>query len=678
MNKIRYPITLGLLFILAACDGNLDQIYTTGTQPEQIQFPTKEVLIASPAITFTHTPEPTVTPMPKYPFLEGTLIPDGSDVISSKNASQMIELAQWGKPSITDLKFSPDGKFIAAATSKDLKIYNADSLDNFVEISKENTLQIQFINNGSYLVVLHPGKLEIWEMDASPQLLKKIDLQNIDNFIKYSIQSSIASNIIVLNINKQIQVFNSDFQKLFIIDTSEGEPGIFAFTVSADGKLLAVGKRDGSISTYSVETMAVVGKNQANPYNQDPVEELTFSPDNQYIFYKTYNSSIGIRKIDDDTFYYMEKIFPWVDLQLHGRAKIHSSSASNITLASDDWEFRNFDFTNQKTTKFDSHLKGVMVDISSDGHFAVIASTDLEILSIQDGKTISRATNQYSVYPGWRSTIQWGDTMFGYNNPDLETIFLRSSETGELIKTYNGFQFALYGNSIALADEKILCIKDVVSGKDKVCIETNKDIFTCGLRFSQGGDLLIQDACKVAILYSTDTLAPINQFGLSYNTHLSYFNLFGPKNDFFIADKDDVIQRWNSHNGKVPKVIGEYPNGPLLGSGDGTKLVYHSISSKERKAFFIVCQVIQNEVQCEKYLESVPVFNGNYALSPDGNILAFFNLWSRSVEFWDLQSKVKVNTINVVNDPLGISFSPDGNRILIASNDGFHVWGLEP
>jgi WD40 repeat protein len=128
----------------------------------------------------------------------------------------------------------------------------------------------------------------------------------------------------------------------------------------------------------------------------------------------------------------------------------------------------------------------------------------------------------------------------------------------------------------------------------------------------------------------------------------------------------------------VSKVIGEYwPIGPLLVSGDGTKLVYHSISSKERKAFFIVCQVVQNEVQCEKNLESVPVYD-NYALSPDGNILAFVNLWSRSVEFWDLQSKMKVNTINVGNDPLGISFSPDGNRILIASNDGFHVWGLKP
>ena len=80
--------------------------------------------------TATSTPTPTIIPTtpPWIPVLAGTPVPQPSAAISPANADRVIQLARWGKGSISDVVFSPDGELLAVASSVGIYLYHADTL----------------------------------------------------------------------------------------------------------------------------------------------------------------------------------------------------------------------------------------------------------------------------------------------------------------------------------------------------------------------------------------------------------------------------------------------------------------------------------------------------------------------------------------------------------------------
>ncbi len=79
------------------------------------------------------TPSPTSTPVP--PDLVGTPIPQSLTTISPQNAGQVTQLARWGKGTVNMVKYSPDGRFLAVASSLGIYLYDAQTLEEvrFIE-----------------------------------------------------------------------------------------------------------------------------------------------------------------------------------------------------------------------------------------------------------------------------------------------------------------------------------------------------------------------------------------------------------------------------------------------------------------------------------------------------------------------------------------------------------------
>ena len=73
---------------------------------------------SSAITTFTATamPPPTTTPIP-LPVLAGTTIPQPEAVISSENVAGVVQLARWGKGTVEQIAYSPDGNLLALASS---------------------------------------------------------------------------------------------------------------------------------------------------------------------------------------------------------------------------------------------------------------------------------------------------------------------------------------------------------------------------------------------------------------------------------------------------------------------------------------------------------------------------------------------------------------------------------
>jgi hypothetical protein len=81
------------------------------------------------APTATLTPTATATPTPLVlPVLAGTPYPQPNQPISLTNANQVVQLARWGKGTVNQVIFSPDGRLLAVASSLGIYLYDAETL----------------------------------------------------------------------------------------------------------------------------------------------------------------------------------------------------------------------------------------------------------------------------------------------------------------------------------------------------------------------------------------------------------------------------------------------------------------------------------------------------------------------------------------------------------------------
>jgi WD40 repeat protein len=80
-------------------------------------------------------------------------MPVGSAVISPANARQLTEIAQWGKGTPTELAFSPDGHWLAVASTAGLTLYDARTLAEQRFIPLPDATAVTFSPDSAMLAV---------------------------------------------------------------------------------------------------------------------------------------------------------------------------------------------------------------------------------------------------------------------------------------------------------------------------------------------------------------------------------------------------------------------------------------------------------------------------------------------------------------------------------------------
>lgn len=108
----------------------------------------------APTVTTTSSfaPSTTATPSQFIPRLDGTLYPQPATTISPENAARMVELARWGRGTVNEIAWSPDGKHIAVASSIGIYLYDPDTLkqSHFIETTY-NVNSVAFSPDGRTL-----------------------------------------------------------------------------------------------------------------------------------------------------------------------------------------------------------------------------------------------------------------------------------------------------------------------------------------------------------------------------------------------------------------------------------------------------------------------------------------------------------------------------------------------
>jgi WD40 repeat protein len=114
--------------------------------------------------TFTPTPTPTVSSW----TVEGTAVFQTSDIISPANAVQLTQLARWGRGVIHDVAYSPNGRWLAAASATGIYLHNGADLNETSRWIQTNVPvdKVAFSPDGTLIAAILPRTgVHIWQVE---------------------------------------------------------------------------------------------------------------------------------------------------------------------------------------------------------------------------------------------------------------------------------------------------------------------------------------------------------------------------------------------------------------------------------------------------------------------------------------------------------------------------------
>lgn len=179
-------LTLSAALVLSACAQPTPQIIqptpvplspmpslvpTLTVLPTRSPHPTKRPTATSipPLPTATRTSAPTLTPnlTPSVPPVSaGTPLPQPLAAIGPENAAQVQELARWGKGRVNDMAYSPDGQWLALATTLGVRLYETQTFAEvrYIEMLTVTTA-VAFSAEGQVLAAsLADGQVMMWDV----------------------------------------------------------------------------------------------------------------------------------------------------------------------------------------------------------------------------------------------------------------------------------------------------------------------------------------------------------------------------------------------------------------------------------------------------------------------------------------------------------------------------------
>lgn len=186
-------LEFSLIFLTALVLGGCSAAVLSSRTPTALDFATTTPSLTAtmpatatvtahliPSDTITDTPSPTATRVPTTAVAtplarENIPLPLRDQPIGLANASQVVELARWGKGNANGIAYSPDGSILAVASS--LGIYFYDNNQKLVETIETNQLvdSLAFVPNSDLLAAgTQDGMIDFWQWQ-SKTLQKTID-----------------------------------------------------------------------------------------------------------------------------------------------------------------------------------------------------------------------------------------------------------------------------------------------------------------------------------------------------------------------------------------------------------------------------------------------------------------------------------------------------------------------
>ena len=624
--------------------------------------------------------------------------PQLSDIISSDNAKNLVEISSWGKGSGHHPTYSPDGGLIAVSSSSGIYLYDSQTLqENMrIEASSYDVLEMAFSPDGKILSAIAGTYGDITVIQC--------DLASGSELHSWSADLTYNNDVNIVSLSadgRTVAVLTGTYEDgtVKLLDVASGQElhslSVFyaeILTLSPDGKTLAVANYEG-VALWDVTSgdqlrTIVTSSDLSNP----AVISLTFSPDGKTLATGSEPASAGNTKRGTVQLWdvasgnrldgFSEDIADVVTLLIFSQdgERLAGGSADAIKL----W------------------------DVANGNELLSINASNLERLAFSpDGKTLVSASSI-----GDDSVKLWdaatGDLLFTLKGDDVGGNVIWSADSGTLAyESATGFSVGLrdlasgairslsghpyYVESIAfspdgkmlasasmwnamVAPDNLLKLWDVASGQELHILNGHRS--TVGnVAFSPDG-MMLASASWDETIKLWDVASGSELRTLSGNTGLGYSVAFSPDGKLlasaFNDEAGDVVKLWDVTSGSELRTLSvNTDQGLRLSfSPDGKVLV-----SSNYWGYGGLWQLwdVATGQELPAFSENIDT-QRSFAFSPDGGTLAI-GFEDGTVKLLDVASGQELYTLSGHTKAVRtLAFSSDGNLLISGGGDHIKLW----
>ena len=588
-----------------------------------------------------------------------------------------------GKARITEIAYSPDGTRIAAATRKDIWMYDARSgvVLKLLTGHTDSVLTVAFSPGGHYLASGgSDGTVRGWNVRSGTLFETIVGHGGSVRSVRFSPDESTLASAGEDKLIRLWDVWNADLKRTLV---GHSEP-VHTVAFSPDGLTIASGSRDGAIMLWDVRSG---NKLHTLEGHEEPVRSVAFSPDGL-----TLASAGGPHSVNPRLSRFGElKLWDThtgeqvrtLEGHLHTVGSVAFSPDGDVLASGGGWYDDTVRFWDTRTGEEVRILEGhTGVDSIAFSPYGVkLATASSGSVRLWDTRTweqlrtLVHTVGNFAFSPDGKTLAVDG----------AQAIEIWDAHTGEKLRTLFGLSgrvlaFSPNGTTLAIGHHPIL-LCDVRSGEVLQAFEAHTDhvisaafspdgkVFASGWRQHEGNCLLrLWDV-------STGDLLRVISIDDDYLEGVA----FSPDGrSVFTGGWHSGIHVWDVHTGELLHTLdggaGEpSPVTAIAFSPDGTRFASGSSDLTVR-----VWDVRTREVL--HTLTGYGISSGvrGLSFSPDGKILAIGGHGDDTIRLWDVRTGALLWKFEGHTDTsYSIEFASDGNSLASASYDGtILLWDL--
>lgn len=617
-KKDLHIILVTLLFALSACSGNQAATITATPRPTQTSIPTS-------------TPTFTPTPLP---------------IINLESCGKLQEVGRIGDGTLNMLVYSPDGRWLAAATSTEVALYDSSSLSSIWTTKTEANLKyIAFSTDGTTLTGVDVfTRIYKWQVD---------DGQNI-------------------------------FSKL----PDEINELPLAFTLSPDGNFLAIPYYDDSIRLYQTSDGVIANKMEYYSSLGGTIHKIAYSPDGNYLATISLNGDFLLWSIPE------LKVIKTIEFdQVHRPDGLIFSQdgktlAVNMKTESGENSIRMFDIYSQSWRQT---IQGQLLVFLPDRSFISIDQNIVSLRSFNNGDILTTVSNERHPADVLAVSPNGADLAMGTNS-GIQIQKLGDTTTIEIkTRQYSGY------SAMSLSSDDLLVALGIPGGvevrslMDGLLVRT----FTMGdrttaissLTYSASGELIAASADSTIYVWDMQSVDPLWSFDTGYIINKLTFSpdgtilavAYSSDQTLSLGDTNSFhIPLWNSVDG------GQLVE--LKGSDQDFFIGYSSLSFSPDKNYLIATQgggdidiwsMADDVLKYKLSFDGILSWNSVLAVSPDSQHFAS-GAMDRNIRLWKIDNRFPLKTLNVQDASItALSYSANGEIIAAGINYEVRFWNSD-